>query len=48
MKVYTIVDDSENVLVTTDRLKAPEKVYALARKYDDKQTYFWCEEKELQ
>lgn len=47
MKVYRIVDDSDIVLVTTDRLKALEKMYLLAKKYEDKQTWFWSEEDEI-
>lgn len=47
MKVYRVIDNTELVLTTTDRLKALEKVYSLSKKYEDKQTWFWSEEDEI-
>ncbi len=47
MKVYEVVDNSEVVLTTTDRLKMLEKVYELSQKYENEQTWFWATEKEL-
>lgn len=48
MKVYTVVDNSQEVLKTTDKLKAFEELYRLYKKYDDKQTWFRIDEDELQ
>ena len=47
MKMYTVVDNATPVLTTTDLRKAQEAVYNLARKYDDKQSWFWVTEEEL-
>lgn len=48
MKIYKVVDNTEVVIVTTDRLKALEAVYLLVQKYAEKQTWFWVDEDEIQ
>jgi len=47
MIIYTVVDNSKDVLVTTDRLKMLEKLFDMVRKYEDKQTWFWINEAEI-
>jgi len=47
MIIYTVVDNSTNALITTDRLKMLEKLFDMVRKYEDKQTWFWVDEAEI-
>lgn len=48
MKVYQVIDNSETVLTTTDRLKALEALYDLQKKYSDKQSWFDVWESEIE
>lgn len=47
-KVYQVMDDSIVVLVTTDEVKAALALMKLAKKYEDKQTWFGVSEDVLQ
>lgn len=46
-KVYRVVDNGTVILTTTDKVKAALAVMGLANKYEDKQTWFWCDEDKL-
>lgn len=46
-KIYRVVDNGTNILTTTDRIKAALAVMELAAKYEDKQTWFWCDVENL-
>lgn len=48
MKIYRIIDNSKAILTTTDRYKMLEAVFALYKKYEYKQSWFWMEEDVLQ
>jgi hypothetical protein len=47
-KLYKVVDDAREVLVTADKIKAALRLYDIVKKYEDKQTWFWVEEAELE
>lgn len=46
-KVYRVVDNGTVILMTTDRIKAALEVMKLTEKYEDKQTWFWCDTEPL-
>lgn len=46
-KVYRVVDNGTAILTTTNKVKAALAIMDLANKYEDKQTWFWCDEEKL-